>query len=117
MSKPTTVDEYIAAAPHELQSKLKQIRQAIKEIAPDAEEKLSYGMPYYGYKGRLVYFAYAKNHIGLYVPPPVIENHVEELKKYVTAKATVQFPYDQELPVALIKKLVKARIKINDTKK
>lgn len=116
MIKPTTVDEYIALAPQDLQAKLKQIRQTIKEVAPDAEEKLSYGMPYYGYKGRLAYFAYAKNHIGLYVPPPVIENHAEELKKYVTAKATVQFPNDQALPVVLIKKLVKARIKINDEK-
>jgi uncharacterized protein YdhG (YjbR/CyaY superfamily) len=117
MTKPTTVEEYIAAAPPEIQSKLKQMRQAIQEAAPQAEEKLSYSMPYYGYKGRLAYFGYAKNHIGLYIVPPVVDDHKEELKKYVTSTSTVQFPLDEELPIALIKKLVKARIKINDTKK
>lgn len=112
--KPKTVEEYISSAPQDLQPKLKQLRTIIKSIAPDAEEKLSYGMPYYGYKGRLAYFAYAKNHIGLYIPPPVIQNHKKELEKYKTATATVQFPNDQKLPIALIKKLVKARVKINE---
>jgi uncharacterized protein YdhG (YjbR/CyaY superfamily) len=116
MSKPATVDEYILSAPQEIQSKLKQMRLAIREAAPEAEEKLSYSMPYYGYKGRLVYFGYAKNHIGLYIVPPVVDDHKDELKKYVTSTSTVQFPLDEELPIALIKKLVKARIKINDAK-
>lgn len=117
MSKPITVDKYIASAPQEMQDKLKQMRNIIQEAAPDAEEKLSYGMPYYGYKGRLAYFGYATKHIGLYVVPPVVEDHKEELKKYVTSTSTVQFPLDHDLPIALIKKLVKARIKINDEKK
>ncbi len=116
MNKPQTVDEYIDSAPPEIQPKLKQIRKIIQEVAPDAEEKLSYGMPYYGYKGRLAYFAFAKKHLGLYIVPPVVDDHKEELKKYVTSTSTVQFPLDQDLPVALIKKLVKARIKINDEK-
>ena len=70
-------------------------------------------MPYYGYKGRVVYFRLSKNHIGLYVPTPVIEEHKSELKDYETAKATVRFPLDKKLPIALIRKLVKARIKKN----
>jgi uncharacterized protein YdhG (YjbR/CyaY superfamily) len=111
-----TVDEYIAAAPKELQGKLKQLRSIIKEMAPEAEEKLSYSMPYYGYKGRLVYFAYATNHIGLYLIPPMVENHKEELKQYVTSKSTIQLPLDQELPVALIKKLIKESVKQNEKK-
>ncbi len=107
------VDEYIANAPKEVQEKLKQLRKAIKSVASDANEKISYGMPYYDYKGRLVYFAFAKKHIGLYIPPPIIEQHKNELKDYVTAKSTVQFPLDKNLPIALIKKLVKARVEWN----
>ena len=108
------VDEYIENAPKDVQPKLKEIRRAIMSIAPLAKEKISYGMPYYGYKGRLAYFAYAKKHIGLYLTPPVIEDHKDELRDYETAKATVRFPMEKALPIRLIKKLVKARLKIND---
>ena len=83
----------------------------IKSAAPKAEERISYGMPYYRYKGRLVYFRLSRAHIGLYVPTPVIEEHKSELKDYETAKATVRFPLEAKLPLALIKKLVKARVK------
>lgn len=74
-------------------------------------------MSYYDYKGRLVYFAFAKKHIGLYIPPPIIEQHKNELKDYVTAKSTVQFSLDKNLPIDLIKKLVNARIKWNNESK
>lgn len=115
MKKAEDVDEYIASAPKEVQSKLKALRKTIKETVPDAVEKISYGMPYYGYKGRLVYFANAKKHIGLYIPPPIIEDHRDELKKYGTSKSAVQFPLTEELPMPLIKKLVIARMKHNET--
>lgn len=117
MKPVTDVDQYIATAPKELQNKLEQIRKIIKESAPYALEKISYGMPYYGYKGRLAYFAYAKSHLGLYIPPPVVADHKDELKDYKTATSTVQFPLDKELPVGLIKKLIKARVTINELKK
>lgn len=117
MKHAKDVDEYIASAPEDLQNKLKQLRKTIKDSAPEAVERISYGMPYYGYKGRLAYFAYAKEHIGLYIPPPVIEEHKKELKDYKTAKATVRFPLNEKLPVTLIKKLVKARIKKNEETK
>lgn len=113
MKKIATVDEYITQAPSAVQEKLKQMRQTMREIAPEAEEKISYGMPYYGYKGRLAYFAYAKKHIGLYIPPPIIEQHKQELGNFVTSVSAVQFPLDQPLPIALIKTLVKARITWN----
>ncbi len=116
MKKPTTVDQYIESAPPVIKTKLKELRTIIKKTAPKAEEKISYGMPYYGYFGRLVYFAYAKTHVGLYIPPPVIANHEKDLKNYKTAKATVQFPLDKKLPVALIKKLIKARMTLNESK-
>lgn len=114
MNNIKSVDEYIANAPVAVQEKLNQIRAAIKEAAPKAEEKISYGMPYYGYKGRMAYFRLAKNHIGLYVMPPIVEVFKNDLKKYQTAKAAIQFPLDQDLPIALIKKLIAARVKIND---
>ena len=114
---PRDVDSYIAEAPEEAQGKLKQLRAAIKEVAPTAVERISYGMPYYEYKGQLAYFGLAKAHIGLYVPPPVIEEHKDELGDYETAKATVRFPLDKELPVALIKKLIRARMKKNEASK
>ena len=117
MKKAKDVDEYIAKAPKEVQGKLKELRIAIKSTAPHALEKISYGMPYYGYKGRLVYFAFAKKHIGLYLPPPVIQEHKSELKGYETSKATVRFPLDKKLPVVLIKKLIKDRMKKNEEKK
>ncbi len=114
MKKAKDVDEYIANAPKEVQGKLRELRATIKAAAPDAQEKISYGMPYYGYKGRLVYFAYAKHHIGLYAMPPIVQSYLGELKKYQTAKATIRFPLNEELPISLIKKLVKAGVKRND---
>ena len=113
-NQPKTVDAYIAAAPKEVRAKLVQLRKIVKATAPRAEERISYGMPYYGYKGRLVYFRLWKKHIGLYVPTPVIAEHKNELKDYETAMATVRFPLHKKLPAALIKKLVKARIKKNE---
>lgn len=114
---PKDVDAYIAEAPKKLQGKLKELRAAIRTTVPDAEERISYGMPYYGYKGRLAYFAAFKNHIGLYVPPPVIEENKSELKNYETSTGAVRFPNDEPLPIALIKKLIKSRMKINEARK
>ena len=84
MQKVKSVDEYIASAPIEIRDKLTELRSAIKESAPNAEEKISYGMPYYGYKGRLVYFAYAKDHIGLYGMPYALDELKDELKDFRT---------------------------------
>ncbi len=117
MKTAENVDDYIAQAPKEVRGKLKELRATIKSVAPNATEKISYGMPYYGYKGRLAYFAYAKRHIGLYAMPPIINDHKNELKKYQTATATIRFPLDEALPISLIKKLVKAGIKRNEEAK
>ena len=117
MTKPVNVDAYIASAPKHVQAKLRELRAAIIAAAPEAEERISYGMPYYAYKGRLAYFAAFKAHIGFYLPTPVVEEHKRDLKDYETAKATVRFPLDKKLPVALIKKLVKSRMKKNEERK
>lgn len=115
--KPKDVDAYIAAAPKEVQSKLKELRNLITKTAPAAVERISYGMPFYDYKGRLAYFSHWKEHIGLYIPTPVIAEHERELAAYETTKATVRFPLAKKLPLALIKKLVRAQMKKNETRK
>ncbi|MEP6708096.1 MAG: DUF1801 domain-containing protein [Pyrinomonadaceae bacterium] len=115
--KPKDVDAYIAAAPKEVRGKLKELRAVIRKTAPGAVERMSYGMPYYDYKGRLVYFSIWKSHIGLYIPTPVIKEHERELEGYETTKATVRLPLTKKLPIALIKKLVIARMKKNETRK
>lgn len=109
-----SVDAYIAAAPKTAQPKLKMVRAAIREAAPDATESISYRMPYYSYKGRLAWFGLHKSHIGLYLRPPVIQEHRAELVEYVTTKSAVHLPLDRKIPVPLIKKLVRARMKKNE---
>jgi uncharacterized protein YdhG (YjbR/CyaY superfamily) len=115
--QPKDVDEYIATAPKEVQDKLKEIRAAIRETAPKAVESISYRMPYYYYKGRLAWFGLAKAHIGLYLRPPVVEEHKKELANYKTTKSALHFPLDKKIPVPLVKKLIKARMKKNDDEK
>ena len=114
MKPVKNVDEYIAQAPKEVQEKLQELRAAIRTTAPGAEERISYGMPYYFYKGRLVYFQLWKKHIGFYVPTPVVEEHKSELQGYETTNATIHFPLNEKLPLDLIKKLVEARVRKND---
>ena len=114
MKKAKSVDDYINSAPEEIRGKLEELRRLIKSLVPGAEERISYGMPYYGYKGRLVYFGLQKNHIGLYIPPPIIENNEKELEDYVTTKSAVHLSLDKNLPVGLIRKLIKDRIKWNE---
>jgi uncharacterized protein YdhG (YjbR/CyaY superfamily) len=107
------VDEYVARAPKELQGRLTELRATIRAAAPDAQERISYGMPYYEYKGRLVYFQLWKKHIGLYALTDPIEEHESELRGYVTSKGTIRLPLDEELPLALITRLVKAQVRRN----
>ncbi len=112
-----SVDEYVAAAPKEVQPKLREIRAAIRDVAPDAGESISYGMAFYnykgesGFKGRFCYFGLQKAHIGLYIPPPIMEEHKAELTAYKTTKSALQLPLDKPIPISLIKKLVRERMK------
>jgi uncharacterized protein YdhG (YjbR/CyaY superfamily) len=97
-----------------VQGKLREVRAAIKAVAPTASESISYKMPYYNYKGRLAWFGLQKTHIGFYVRPPIIEEHKRDLVDYGTAISAVHLPLDRPIPVSLIKKLVRARMKKND---
>ena len=110
MEKSKNVDAYIAKAPTEARARLQAMRRIIKEVAPTAIESISYGMPAYD-KGRVVWFASMKGYVGLYLRPPIIENHKKELAKYKTTKSAIHFPLDEKLPVALIKKLIRSRMK------
>jgi uncharacterized protein YdhG (YjbR/CyaY superfamily) len=107
----SSVDDYIEAAPKEARAKLREVRAAIREVAPTAAESISYKMPYYSYKGRLAWFGLQRGFIGLYLRPPIVEEHKKDLAGYVTTKSAVHLPLDRKIPVALIKKLVKARMK------
>ena len=95
---PTTVTEYIRIFPPNVQKRLRLIRTAIKEIAPEAVEKLSYSMPYYHLKGRLIYFASYENHVGFYPMPSAIKKFQKEISKYKFGKGSVQFPHTKPLP-------------------
>ncbi len=109
MEKPTDVNSYITAAPPELQDRLRQLRAAILEAVPEATEKISYRMPFYEFHGRLVYFNLAKHHISLFIPTPIVDEHPDDLAGYHAVQATIHLPLNQDLPIPLIQKLVKAR--------
>ena len=109
------VDAYIAAAPTNAQPLLRRIRAIIKKNAPMAEERISYRMPYYHYNGRLVYFAAHTNHVGLYALGQTYE--AKGLEKFVAAKGTLQFPFDQTLPEEQIAALIRKRVKENEVAK
>ena len=107
---PTTIDEYIAAFPPEVQAILQKIRATIHKAVPDAEETISYQMPSFKLRNHLVYFGAFKTHIGLY--PPVQDQALQaEASKYAGEKGNLRFPLDQPIPYTLIGKIVKARAK------
>ncbi len=108
-----SIDEYIANFPKEVQEKLKELRTAIKTSAPKAVEKISYQMPTFFLKGNLVHFAAYKNHIGFYPAPRAIEEFKSELSAYEGSKGTVRFPLEKPIPLDLISKIVRFRVKEN----
>jgi uncharacterized protein YdhG (YjbR/CyaY superfamily) len=107
-----SVDEYLATVPEEARATLEKLRQTIKSILPDAIETISYGMPSYKYKGKLVAgFAAFKEHCSYFpMSAVVIEVLKDDLRSYSTSKGTIRFPTDKPLPATLIKKLIKTRI-------
>ena len=117
-AKPTTVEEYIAGFPKDVQKVLKQVRLAIRLAAPEAVESISYAMPAYKLNGKpLVYFAGYEKHIGFYATPTGHEKFKKELSKYKQGKGSVQFPLDEPMPLDLIKRIVVFRKKENEKRK
>jgi uncharacterized protein YdhG (YjbR/CyaY superfamily) len=116
MDKPTSVEEYISRFPKKTQKILEEVRATIQKAAPKAVEGIGYAMPAYKQDGPLVYFAGYENHIGFYATPSGSEAFTKELSKYKQGKGSVQFPIDQPMPLTLISKMVKFRVKENKEK-
>jgi uncharacterized protein YdhG (YjbR/CyaY superfamily) len=114
--KTGEIDLYISTFPVETQVLLEKIREIIKKAAPKAVEVISYGMPAFKQNGVLVYFAGYKNHIGFYPTGSGIRAFQEEISAYKNSKGAVQFPLDKSLPVGLITKMVKYRVKEDQEK-
>jgi len=112
------VDAYIARCPTNVQAKLKEVRLAIREAAPGATETMSYfeipgySYPGYDYNGMFAWFSFKEPYVGLHLRPPVIQDHERELASYATTRAIVRLPLDKKIPVPLVKKLVRASIRV-----
>ena len=108
----TEVNKYISSFPDTVKERLELMRKTILEIVPEAEEKMGYGIPTYKLFGKnLVHFGGFKNHVGFYPAPSGLTAFQKELSPYKAAKGSVQFPHDKPLPVTLIKKIVRFRLK------
>jgi uncharacterized protein YdhG (YjbR/CyaY superfamily) len=117
------VSEYIAKCPKEAQGNLAKIRAAIRAAAPGATERTDYfQMPGYSYPGfdyydgMFAWLSFKKPNIRLHVPPSVILEHRKELADYPATKAIVSFPIVRPIPITLVKKLVKASVKVMKNK-
>ena len=113
---PKNFDAYAAPFPKATQQLLKQMRQSIRKAAPKAVEKISYGMPTFAFEGNLVCFAGYKRHIGFYPGAAAIAAFQKQLSRYKGAKGSVQFPLDRPLPLAVVTRIVKFRVKQNLSK-
>jgi len=111
--KSGNIDEYIADFPPNVQKLLQKMRMTIRKAAPQAEEAIKYGIPTFTLNGNLVHFGGYKSHIGFYPEPRGIEKFKKELSRYEGGKGTVQFPFDEPLPIDLITKIVKFRVSQN----
>jgi uncharacterized protein YdhG (YjbR/CyaY superfamily) len=110
-SSSQEVESFISRYPAEVQEILYKIRSIIKEVAPDAQEKLNYGIPTFTLNGNLVHYSGFKDHIGFYPTPSGVEKFKKQLSKYEGAKGSVKFPLDQPIPYDLIRKIAEFRVK------
>jgi uncharacterized protein YdhG (YjbR/CyaY superfamily) len=113
-----SIDEYLAGVPEPARSTLIKTRTAIKAAAPsEATETISYGMPAFKYKGILAWYAAFADHCSLFPSASIVEAFKEDLKDFSVSKGTIRFPLDKPLPAALVKRLVRARVELNESKK
>lgn len=108
------VDEYLAGVPKEARATLEKLRKTIKAAAPMASEGISYQMPMYKHHGMVIGFAAFKDHCSIFPGSAVMDTYKKELERYDTSKGTIRFPANKPVPAALVKKLVKARIRENE---
>jgi uncharacterized protein YdhG (YjbR/CyaY superfamily) len=113
-AKPTTIDEYLAALSDDKRAALEKLRKIIRAAAPKAEECISYQLAAFRQDGMLVAFGATANHCSFYLmSSSTLEAHKDEIKDYDISKGTIRFQADKPLPVALVRKLVKARLAEN----
>ncbi len=112
-----TTDEYISSQPEEVRAGLEIIRKIIRNVAPDAEEVISYQMPAFKFHGILLYYAAFKNHFSIFPKTDAIVAFKDKLKGFEVSKGTIQFPYGKPLPAELITEIAKFRVKENQEKK
>jgi uncharacterized protein YdhG (YjbR/CyaY superfamily) len=114
-TKPQSIDEYLAGVPVASRTALEKLRRTIRSIAPEALETISYEIPTFKLNGRmLVSFAAFSEHCSFFPGAGPIEAHKKDLNSFPTSKGTIRFTPDRPLSAALVKKLVKTRIKLND---
>jgi uncharacterized protein YdhG (YjbR/CyaY superfamily) len=112
------VEDFLRAVPPDARAALEKIRETIRKAAPDATERIGYGIPMFYYEGPLVGFGATKNHCAFYVmSPALMEANRDELQRYDTAKGTIRFTPGNPLPATLVRKLVKARIAENHARR
>src|SRR5580692_11387799 len=110
-ARPTSITEYIDAAPKEAQKKLREMLACIRKSAPGVKEGLKWGMPAFSYRRILVTFAAHKTHIGFYPTPSAVSAFAKDLSKLTTAKGSIQFPLEKPLPLPLIRKITAFRVR------
>jgi uncharacterized protein YdhG (YjbR/CyaY superfamily) len=116
-SKISSIDEYIDTFPKDIQTVLQQVRKTIKAAAPEAGEKISYGIPTFTLNGKyLIYFAGWKQHISIYPIPVGDDEFNQEIAPYVSGKGTLKFPIDKPMPLTLITKIVKLKVAENSSR-
>ena len=111
--KIQNINEYIYGFPNDVQKILRRIRETIQKAAPKAEETISYQIPTFKLNGNLVHFAAFKNHIGFYPTSSAIKKFSGELTTYNISKGTIRFPLDKKIPLGLISKITRYRVKEN----
>ena len=110
---PASVDGYIAGFEPEVREVLRKIRATVRKAAPDAVEKISWGMPAYSLDGMLTFFAAFKDHVSLFPGPSGLEKFEKELAAYGTSKGTIRFPLGRRVPYGLIGRIVEFRVREN----
>lgn len=110
-----TVDGYLVSLPPDRRAVLEALRGTIRALVPDAEERISYGIPIFFHHGGLVGYHAAKDHCSLHLMSRALADAMrDDLKGYEMTVATVHFPYDRPLPLPLVKRIVKARMRENE---
>jgi len=111
------IDQYLALQPAEIEEKLQQIRQIIRNIVPDATESFSYQMPSFDFYGKLAYYAAFKEHYSFFVMPEVLKVFKDKLKTYSLSKSAIRIPSGEPVPEELIREIIAFAAQSNLEKK